>query len=84
MSLKKLELIKWFKENILQSRIMNILTVCTSIIRAICKENLSFSMIERLYIIILWSYIKLKPGIFINSAMLGNLHVVRICKKGDF
>ena len=81
MSLKKHELIKWCKENIIQSRIIKILTVCISIIR---KENLSFAMIERSYIIILWSYTKLKPVIFINSAMLGNLHVVRICKKGDF
>ena len=52
MSLKKVELIKGFKENILQSRIIQILTVCTSIIRATCKENLSFATIERLYITI--------------------------------
>ena len=54
------------------------------VIRTICKENLSFAMDKHLYIIILWSYIKFKPGILINSAILGNLHVVRICKKGDF
>ena len=54
------------------------------VIRAIFEDNLSFGMIKHFYIIISLSYTKFKPGIFINSAMLGNLHVVRICKKGDF
>ena len=67
------------KENILHRGIIKILSV-----RNICKDNLSFGMIKHFYILILLSYIKFKPGIFINSVMFGNLHVVRICKKGDF